>query len=66
MKKLFDIHDYISDEEDDFDDEFFDHDGRVSKSGLYDAGGHPVSERFADLGDYLHDQERDIEHSQDE
>lgn len=37
-------------------EDYFDAAGNVSVSGLYDAGGHPISERWADFADHLHDE----------
>ena len=33
--------------------------GMPCPGGLYDAGGHPIPERWADYADYMHDMERD-------
>lgn len=46
--------------DEDFDEEdYYDAEGNVSSGGLYDAGGHPIPERWADYGDYLMEQEKD-------
>jgi len=37
-------------------EESFDSNGYSSERGLYDAGGHPIPERFADLADHLNDE----------
>ena len=40
-------------------DDCYDEAGNVSARGLYDAGGHPIPERWADMGDYLMEREKD-------
>lgn len=37
------------------DDDFYDAAGNSSPGGLFDAGGHPNAERFADYADWLRD-----------
>lgn len=46
-------------EEYDAEDDFYDENGNVSAGGLYDVGGHPIPERFADMADYLYEREKD-------
>jgi hypothetical protein len=42
-----------------FDEDYYDARGNVSPGGCYDAGGHLIAERWADMADWLYDQERD-------
>ena len=39
----------------DDDDDLYDAAGNVSPGGLYDAGGHPVSHRWAEYADWIRD-----------
>jgi hypothetical protein len=36
-------------------DDYYDDEGNESLGGLFDAGGHPIPERFADYADWLRD-----------
>lgn len=36
-------------------DDYYDAEGNESPGGLFDAGGHPIAERFADYADWLRD-----------
>lgn len=36
-------------------DDYYDADGNSTPGGLFDAGGHPIPERFADYADWLRD-----------
>jgi hypothetical protein len=38
------------------DDDFYDAEGNSTPGGLYDAGGHPIAERFADYIDQINDE----------
>ena len=49
-----------SDDADDYYDEY----GHVSPHGLYDAGGHIITDRWAEYADFLHDRMRDEEFRQ--
>jgi len=46
---------------DDFEDgdDYYDEKGNCSPGGLYDAGGHPIPERWAEYADYIRDRRRD-------
>jgi len=46
-------------DEDGRDDDFYDAAGNCSSGGLYDAGGHPIPERWADYADHLVEREKD-------
>lgn len=37
------------------DDDYYNDEGNSSPGGLFDAGGHPIPERFADYADWLRD-----------
>lgn len=42
--------------DDDYDiDDSYDSRGAVTPGGLYDAGGHVIPDRWADLCDFMHD-----------
>lgn len=41
--------------ETEMDDDFYDASGNSTPGGLFDAGGHPIPERFADYADWLRD-----------
>jgi hypothetical protein len=40
---------------DEYEDDFYDRDGNHSESGMFDAGGHLISERYADWADAVRD-----------
>ena len=46
-------------EDSEYDEEWYDANGRPTPGGLYDAGGHLNGERAADAADWLLDQMRD-------
>ena len=43
----------------DFEDDFYDGDGNCSPGGLYDAGGHPITDRWIDYADAIRDRMKD-------
>lgn len=47
------------DEDDIYQDDYYDSRGNLSPSGLYDAGGHLVGDRWRDYADDLRDRLRD-------
>lgn len=49
----------IDEELDEFDDAYDSH-GNCVPGGIYDAGGHIIPDRYADLVDYMQDKIRDI------
>jgi hypothetical protein len=52
-------------DDDDFDteyedgDDYYDGDGRSTPGGMFDVGGHLISERYADYADTIRDRIRD-------
>lgn len=49
----------IDDIDDELDDDFYDSEGNCCSSGLYDAGGHAIPERWADYADDVWEREKD-------
>jgi hypothetical protein len=49
----------ILEEDDDYEDEYYDSRGNVTPGGLYDAGGHLITERYMEYADYIRDRMRD-------
>ena len=45
----------------DFDDDWYDEDGKPTPNGIYDAGGHMDGERAADRADWVRDMMRDMD-----
>lgn len=41
------------------DEDYYDANGNYSAGGLYDVGGHPIPERWADYADHLMECEKD-------
>lgn len=52
---------WLADEGSEFEEseDYYDSRGNYSPGGLYDAGGHPVPDRWADYADYIQDRMRD-------
>jgi len=46
-------------EEDNFEEDYYDSKGRCTPGGMYDAGGHLITDRYIDYMDYLYDKMRD-------
>ena len=46
-------------DDEDFDEDFYNADGTCNPAGLYDAGGHPVAERWMSYADDVWEREKD-------
>lgn len=40
------------------DDQYYDAQGNIDPNGIYDVGGHLISERWYEYAEYLYDQSR--------